>query len=95
MDHEEIEALKALGLEGAERLTHARVYLIDLPPRVKGVTPKPNEEGYGAIFINSRLSFEEARRTLLHEAKHFINAERHFENVTQAEQEAIEAEGLF
>lgn len=45
------------------------VRYIDLPITVKGVTVM-DIDGFYNIYINSRLSYEEQKRTIAHEIKH-------------------------
>lgn len=47
------------------------VRLIDLPPRVRGITV-PNEDGTYSIYINARLSFPMQRDAYDHEVRHLV-----------------------
>ena len=47
------------------------VRLVDLPPRVRGITV-PNEDGTFSIYINSRLSVPVQRDAYDHEVRHVV-----------------------
>lgn len=56
------------------------VYLVDLPYSCKGYV-RQNEDGTYTILLNSRLSYEENKKTFLHELSHIqendFNADIH------------------
>ena len=66
------------------------VRLIELPPAVLGAT-LPNDDGTFSVYINSRLSDEARRETLLHELEHMAR-DHFYKNEPIAAQEA-EASG--
>lgn len=67
-----------------------KIFLVDLPPRIHGLTVYKFDDGdaFYTIFLNSRLNDEMLRKTYDHEIKH-INA-GDFESMYPADQlEAI------
>lgn len=71
-------------------MEYIRIHLIDLPPRIHGLTVYKFDDGdaFYTIFLNSRLNDEMLRKTYDHEIEH-INAED-FESMYPADQlEAI------
>ena len=66
------------------------VRLIELPPTVLGAT-LPNDDGTFSVYINSRLSDEARRETLLHELEHM--ARDHFYKSEPIAAQEAEASG--
>lgn len=67
-----------------------KIFLVDLPPRIHGLTVYKFDDGdaFYTIFLNSRLNDEMLRKTYDHEIEH-INA-GDFESMYPADQlEAI------
>lgn len=50
------------------------VRYIDLPITVKGVTVM-DYDGFYNIYINSRLSYEEQKKTIAHEMEHIVRGD--------------------
>lgn len=58
----------------SELSEYVRVYQLDMPCTIRGYT-KPFPDGYYAIILNSRLSWEQNVKTLKHEYKHILNGD--------------------
>lgn len=63
------------------------VILMGLPCKIKAVTTR-NEDGSYTIVMNSRLSYEQQRKSYLHELKHIYNNDFSKENVNIIECDA-------
>lgn len=55
--------------------------MISLPYNIKGLTTKNEDESY-TIFLNSRLSYEQLKKTYSHELQHIYNDDFSKENVS-------------
>ena len=64
--------LSTLHRDYSELNEYVRVYQYDLPCSFRGFT-KPFPDGYYAIILNSRLSWEQNVKTLQHEYDHILN----------------------
>ncbi len=51
-----------------------RVYHVDMPCKIRGYT-QPFPDGYYAVFLNSRLSWEQNVESLNHELRHIANGD--------------------
>lgn len=67
--------------------------LVDLPPRVKGLT-HPNPDGTYTVFLNARLSIETQRQTYRHELRHIRQGDFSGGDVQLIEAYAHEIEAL-
>lgn len=54
---------------------------MNLPCHIKGLTTKNEDDSY-TIFLNSRLSCEQQKKSYLHELQHIYNDDFSKENVS-------------